>query len=110
MHIDFTRSVKEDSLQTSKKRKVQGPNHIQLEAWSSLIEGRRVISGGVVWSVGDGRTIRPFMDAWLPGRYDIRLGTRLVSQAQAGTILAEWIDQETKEWKKADVRAALNNT
>lgn len=64
--------------------------------------------GGAVWSVGDGRTIRPFMDAWLPGRYDVRLVARPVLREQAGMVLAEWIDQDTKVWKEDAVRNALS--
>lgn len=64
--------------------------------------------GGAVWSVGDGRTIRPFIDPWIPGRYSNRLGFRPVTQAQANTKLVDWIDGSIREWKVSLIRRALS--
>lgn len=51
---------------------------------------------GVVWSVGDGRIIRPFWDTWIPGKYDSRLGSHPITRGQADTVLAEWIDPSSR--------------
>lgn len=50
------------------------------------------MTDGDVWSMGDGRSIRPFRDVWIPGRYDIRLGSHPITQDQANTFLEDWID------------------
>lgn len=63
-----------------------------------------------MWSVGDGDSIRPFVDAWLPGRYDSRLGSRPVSREQASVRLEDWLDREARKWNEGAVRAALNCT
>lgn len=77
-------------------------------AWSSIMEGRAVVKDGSVWSLGDGRIIRPFMDAWIPGRSNARLGLRPVQQRQAETVLYDWINHEEKEWNSELVRAELD--
>lgn len=76
-------------------------------AWSSLLEGRRVVSQGVVWSIGDGRSIIPFVDAWIPGSYGYRLGTHPVTQLQANTKLAEWIDLVTNQSALSEGKAQM---
>lgn len=67
-----------------------------------------MLRGGTVWSVGDGNTIRSFLNAWLPGRYECRLGTRPVSRDQAAVLLSDWMDLESKQWKESAVRGAFN--
>lgn len=47
------------------------------------------------------------MDAWIPRRYDSRLGTHPVTHAQANMKLADWIDPRTKELREDEVKAAL---
>lgn len=76
-------------------------------AWTSILEGRKVMTEGAVWSVGDGKQIRPFMDAWIPGRYESRLGARPVTQQQANLRLHEWIDPGSKTWLVNKVREAV---
>lgn len=63
---------------------------------------------GDVWSVGDGRKIRLFRDAWIPGRYETRLVNHPIIQDQANTTLEEWIDLVSKNWLVAKVRDAVN--
>lgn len=77
-------------------------------AWASILEGRKVMLEGAVWSVGDGKQIRPFMDAWIPGRYDSRLGSRPVTQSQAMLRLEEWINPVIKELVVTKVRESVS--
>lgn len=72
-------------------------------AWASMLVGRNVIKGAAVGSIRDRRTIRPFMDAWIFGKYDTRLGTHPVTQTQAQMKLEEWIDPTTKTWMEEKV-------
>lgn len=41
--------------------------------WSSLLVGRDVIRDNRVWCVGDGRSIRTFLDRWVTMRHDFRI-------------------------------------
>lgn len=77
-------------------------------ACGSFLEGRDLIKSAAVWSVGDGKVISPFVDAWIPGNYETRLGTHQVTEAQAQFRLAEWINHDTKAWDEKKVRRALS--
>lgn len=79
-------------------------------AWASILEGRKVMLEGAVWSVGDGGRIKPFLEAWIPGRYKSRLGIQPVTQVQALTKLEEWIDPVTRTWMETKVREAVPET
>lgn len=76
-------------------------------AWASVLERRRVLLEGSVWSVGDGSRIKPFFDAWVPGRYNKRLGIQPVTHAQANTMLEEWIDPVTRTWMESQIREVV---
>lgn len=78
-------------------------------AWHSLLVGRDAVFPGAVWVIGDGRSIRPFSDAWVPGFYDHKLGLHPITDHQANTFLAEWIDQEGRSWKEQTVREAVSD-
>lgn len=47
-------------------------------AWASMLAGQRLITEEAVWSIGDEKTIRTFMDAWIPERYEEKLGNHPV--------------------------------
>ncbi|GAA0146065.1 hypothetical protein LIER_06105 [Lithospermum erythrorhizon] len=54
--------------------------------WRSLLEGRKVISKGIRWRVGDGKSINICTEPWVPRTNDFKVrgargdGPRLVSQ------------------------------
>lgn len=62
-----------------------------------------------VWTVGDGNVIRPFVDPWIPGRFDRRLGIHPLTEVQTNTRLVEWIDVPTRQWKEHTVRAQVSD-
>lgn len=73
-----------------------------------MLVGQDTLRSGGVWALGDGKTIRPFVDPWLSGRYAQRLGLHPITQAQASCRLEDWIDHDAKAWKESIVRAALS--
>lgn len=77
-------------------------------AWTSLLAGRDAVRAGTVWAVGDGRTIRPFSDAWLSGGPIIRLGQQPITAHQATMLLENWIDPQSRSWNEAAVREAVS--
>lgn len=78
-----------------------------VSAWSSLLVGREVLRQAGVWSLGDGTTIRAFMDPWIPGHSNTRLGQHPVTATQASTTVAEWIVDSV--WDEGAVRAAISD-
>lgn len=70
--------------------------------------GRDAVASGTVWVVGDGRSIRPFSDAWLTGEPNRRLGQQPITENQVGLLLEEWIDPEARSWNEAAVREAVS--
>lgn len=76
-------------------------------AWASLLSGRKVFSEAAVWSIGDGQTVRLFVDAWIPGLHTTRQGTHPVSQEQAHLRLHQWIDSRSRTWLEEKVRGTV---
>ena len=53
-------------------------------AWKSIIKGRDVIKRGVIWRIGDGRSIHIWGDRWLPQKnLALVLSPRLDGWAEA---------------------------
>lgn len=73
-----------------------------------MLLGRDTIRSVGVWSLGDGKTIKPFVDPWIPRHYERRLGQHPVTEPQAEIRVEEWIDNETRTWKESVVREALS--
>lgn len=62
-----------------------------------------------VWSLGNEKTIRVFMDPYIPCRYKIRLGDHLVTKTQSNTRMEEWIKPVDRTWKESTVKASVSN-
>lgn len=73
-------------------------------AWHNLLAGRDAVIPGAVWVVGDGKSIIPFSDAWIPDHYDSMLGLQPITDHQANAYLEEWIDHSGRTWKENSVR------
>ena len=42
-------------------------------AWQSILKARKVISMGMRWRIGDGKSIDIYKDNWLPGKGSARV-------------------------------------
>lgn len=74
-----------------------------------MLTGRNIIRSAEVCSLGDGKSIRAFLDPWIPGRYDLRRGDQSMTKAQANTRVEEWIDHDSRRWKENVVREAVSS-
>lgn len=85
--------------------------------WVSLLNGRDVLKKEGVWSLGDGRTIRQFLDPCVPMRDDFRVRPILGRQPHEEGRVADWINHQENTWRgqlvsevvqAEDVAAILN--
>lgn len=67
-------------------------------AWSSILQGRDVMTRHGIWQVGAGRSICAFEDRWIPGRPDFTL--RAVDQGSAlrDICVSQLIATEPRRW------------
>lgn len=69
--------------------------------------GRNVVRTTVVLSLGEGRSIGVFTDAWIPGHYETRLEDHPVTEVQVKTRIGDWIDTNTKTWNEEVIRTVV---
>lgn len=66
-------------------------------AWQSILKARRVISMGIRWGIGDGKSINVYNDSWLPGK-----GSAKILSPQSGGLdgarVAALINSNTRTW------------
>lgn len=66
----------------------------------SIDRARNIVRSTGVWSLGDGKSVRAFMDPWILECYEQLLGTHPVTEAQARTRVEEWIETVQRTWKE----------
>lgn len=76
--------------------------------WSSVLIGRDVLKQTGVWTVGGGRSIRPFQDQWIAGTQGPGVRARPHFQQEPNTYVVDWIDSATKSWREDLVREAVH--
>ncbi|GAA0176382.1 hypothetical protein LIER_29386 [Lithospermum erythrorhizon] len=70
--------------------------------WRSLLEGRRILSKGLRWRFGDGKSIDIWKDPWVPRRTDFMMRGLQMDGPQ-------WVSQlNKKEWDMAIVLEFLS--
>ena len=70
--------------------------------WRSILKGLKVLKNGIIWRVGDGRSIRIWEDPWLPREW-----TRRPITPPRNNLLVrvdELIDQKRGIWDEELVR------
>ncbi|KAM1120649.1 hypothetical protein EV1_002321 [Malus domestica] len=68
-------------------------------AWTSLLEGRKVIMRDVKWQLGDGTKIRIWNDNWLPTLSSTCLRPTRIEPGPLPTMVSSLIDVESASWK-----------
>ncbi|CAN1154439.1 Putative ribonuclease H protein At1g65750, partial [Linum perenne] len=64
--------------------------------WASLCDAREVLSLGARRNIMDGASTRAFHDPWIPTLPNFKLDPNRGS----ATMVSEWIQVETREWKR----------
>lgn len=67
-------------------------------AWQSIWNARKLLREGLVWRVGDGRSIKIWGDGWLdsPSTFSIQSPIHVLDK---DARVSELIDEDTKWWK-----------
>jgi hypothetical protein len=72
------------------------------QTWRAIEYGLELLKKGVVWSVGDGASIRMWRDNWLPRPYSMKpIGSTRTCRLRR---MSHLIDQRLKIWDEAKVR------
>ncbi|XP_061999011.1 uncharacterized mitochondrial protein AtMg00310-like [Rosa rugosa] len=75
-------------------------------AWSSLLEGRSLLSAGSLWCIGSGATVNSWLDNWIP-RYPT-FNLRLLAPAILNDSSVEAItDRESNSWNLSTLHTIL---
>jgi hypothetical protein len=66
-------------------------------AWRSIWNSKTLIKKGLIWRVGDGRSIQVWHDPWLPVPSTFKIKTR-VNTLPRDAYVSDLIDRETGWW------------
>lgn len=70
-------------------------------AWSSILEGRKLLEGKLCWSIGNGRDVDFWHDPWIPDLPDNRISSTPHFEALDSVVVAEFIIN--KRWDLSNV-------
>lgn len=76
-------------------------------AWRSLCNAKSIIDLGFRWSIGNGQQVRIWKDPWLPELPSFKVWSP-VRNLDEDAIVAELIDTDLKQWKRALVLDSFN--
>ena len=66
-------------------------------AWQSILKARKVVSLGMRWRLGDGRSIKIYDDSWLPGKESAKVLSPRISALEGATVDC-LIRPDTRTW------------
>ena len=72
-------------------------------AWQSILKGKEVLKKGMRWRVGDGTSIRIWIDPWLPLDFLPFVSSLVVQDFEEAKVMSH-IDLVTNEWHSATVQ------
>jgi len=76
-------------------------------AWRSLCNAKSVIDLGLRWSIGNGQQVRIWKDHWLPELSSFKVWSP-VHNLHEDAVVADLIDVDLKQWKRALVLDSFN--
>jgi hypothetical protein len=68
-----------------------------LYAWRSIWQARELLSQGLVWRVGDGKSSKIWRDCWLPTPHTFKVQICPLSM-DSNSLVASLFDQLTRNW------------
>ena len=66
-------------------------------AWQSILKVRKVVSLGMKWRLGDGKSIKIYDDSWLPGKESAKVSSPHIP-ALEGATMDRLIRPDTRTW------------
>ncbi|XP_075645175.1 uncharacterized protein LOC142616192 [Castanea sativa] len=72
-------------------------------AWKSILSAREVVRKGMVWQIGDGKTVSLKEDKWLPDQVYRSVSSPLPSIPPNAKV-SRFIDEKNGKWKEAEIR------
>ena len=76
-------------------------------AWKSILHGREVIRQGAKWRVGNGESIKVWVDNWLPSLSHPQIQGPLIAEMQEARV-SSLINPLTRQWKSTLISSAFN--
>ena len=68
-------------------------------AWQSILKARKVISKGMRWRIGDGKSINIYNDNWLPGKGSAKVVSPYVPTLEGAQVVA-LINPDSMTWNQ----------
>lgn len=75
--------------------------------WSSLLEGRSLLDKGLMWSVGNGESIRFWEDNWIPNLPHFKVSSPLPSGCEWNWV-SDFISKQTGTWDMDKLRSCVS--
>lgn len=60
-----------------------------------------------IWTLGNGTSIRPFHDPWVPQQPNFRIRPRVETPNNHDRGLVHWVNREERMWRDQEVRQAV---
>ncbi|XP_074314802.1 uncharacterized protein LOC141650968 [Silene latifolia] len=76
-------------------------------AWRSLWGAKSLLMEGLMWRIGDGKSVRVWEDPWLPGERGERVPLPNI-EADPSLCVAAFIDRDTGSWREDALHALLS--
>lgn len=74
--------------------------------WKSILEGRKILEGGVRWRIGKGDRVKAATDPWIPRTNGFK--PRIIADFAKDFHVSEFINRCSSSWKEDLVRQAFN--
>ncbi|XP_021834215.1 uncharacterized protein LOC110774005 [Prunus avium] len=72
-------------------------------AWASLLDGRKIMSDGAIWQIGNGLKVKIWSDNWLHHNSILRPKPIITDSGSIPTFVNELIDRDLRDWNLAGI-------
>ncbi|CAL8162128.1 unnamed protein product [Prunus armeniaca] len=79
-------------------------------AWASLLEGRKIMSDGAIWQIGNGLKVKIWRDNWLHHKSILRPKPTIIVSGPIPTLVNDLTDRDLREWNLAGISNVIDPT